>query len=47
MIRASNASTTRLDPQVRDLPSLPRAAQHYYNTKAELESLKLALKSLI
>lgn len=46
-ISASQPSSTRLDSEARDLPTLVRTSPHYYNTEAELERFLAALKSLV
>ena len=45
-IGSSAASSTRLDAEARRLPTLLRAAPHYYNTDGELERLMDALSAL-
>lgn len=46
-IGASDPASTRLDSSARDLPTLLRAAPHYYNTEAELDRLADALGAMI
>ena len=46
-IGASDPSSTRLDAEDRNLPTVLRAAPHYYNTEDEIGQLVLALKSLL
>lgn len=38
-IGASNPSSTRIDAEVRSLPTVVRASPHYYNTEAEIDRL--------
>ncbi|MCP3389527.1 aminotransferase class V-fold PLP-dependent enzyme [Bradyrhizobium sp. CCGB12] len=38
-IGASDPSSTRIDAEMRSLPSLVRASPHYYNTEAEIDRL--------
>ncbi len=45
-IGASDPASTRLDADARGLPTLLRAAPHYYNTTEELERLILGLRQL-
>lgn len=45
-IGASDPSSTRLDAEARGLPTVLRAAPHYYNTEAEIEQLVAALRAL-
>lgn len=45
-IGASDPASTRLDAEARSLPTLLRAAPHYYNTESELDQLVLALEEL-
>lgn len=45
-IGASNPSSTRLDAEARALPTLLRAAPHYYNTEAEIDRTLEALDAL-
>lgn len=40
-------SATRLDSEARDLPTMLRAAPHYYNTDDEIDALAAALRNLI
>ena len=47
IIGASDPSSTRLDAESRNLPTVMRAAPHYYNTENEMDQLIAALKSLI
>jgi selenocysteine lyase/cysteine desulfurase len=46
MIGASNPASTRLDAEARSLPTVMRAAPHYYNTSNEIDQLISALKEL-
>ena len=46
-IGSSDPSSTRLDAQRRNLPTVFRAAPHYYNTESEIEALVAALDSLM
>lgn len=43
-IGASTPASTRLDAEARSLPTVLRAAPHYYNTEAELDALVEALR---
>lgn len=45
-IGASDPSSTRLDAEARNLPSLLRAAPHYYNTREEIDRMIDALRAL-
>lgn len=45
-IGASSAASTRLDAEARGLPTLLRAAPHYYNTHEEIDALLSALRAL-
>ena len=45
-IGASDPSSTRLDAEARSLPSIFRAAPHYYNTEEELDRTVAALAAL-
>ncbi len=45
-IGASQPSSTRLDSEARDLPTVFRVAPHYYNTEDELERCIAALQAL-
>jgi len=45
-IGASDPASTRLDSESRNLPTLLRAAPHYYNTEDELDQLVRELKKL-
>lgn len=45
-IGASDAASTRIDSEDRGLPTLLRAAPHYYNTEDEIEQLMDALGKL-
>jgi selenocysteine lyase/cysteine desulfurase len=38
-IGASDPSSTRIDSEIRSLPSIVRASPHYYNTEAEIDRL--------
>ncbi|QQO21981.1 aminotransferase class V-fold PLP-dependent enzyme [Bradyrhizobium diazoefficiens] len=38
-IGASDPSSTRIDAEIRSLPTLVRASPHYYNTEAEIDRL--------
>ena len=42
-ISVSDASSTRLDAEARNLPPLLRASPHYYNTEAEVDRFVAAL----
>ncbi|MCP4048554.1 MAG: aminotransferase class V-fold PLP-dependent enzyme, partial [Gammaproteobacteria bacterium] len=42
-IGASDPSSTRLDAEARNLPTVLRAAPHYYNTTEEIDQLIYAL----
>jgi len=46
-IGASDAASTRLDAERRNLPTVLRAAPHYYNTEDEIDQLVEALEGLI
>jgi len=46
MIGASTPSSTLLDAERRSLPTMMRAAPHYYNTTEEIEKLISSLKKL-
>ena len=46
-IGASDAASTRLDAERRGLPTVLRAAPHYYNTIDEIDQLAAALAGLI
>lgn len=46
-IGASAPSSTLLDSEARALPTVLRAAPHYYNTEADIEQLVAALRALI
>lgn len=46
MIGASNPDSTRLDALSRELPTVLRAAPHYYNTKDEIDQMVEALTQL-
>lgn len=46
IIGTSTAASTPLDAQARALPTLLRAAPHYYNTRAEVDALINALADL-
>ncbi len=46
-IGASSPSSTRLDAERRDLPTLLRIAPHYYNTEDEIERAVAHLKTLL
>jgi cysteine desulfurase/selenocysteine lyase len=46
VIGASAPSSTRLDADARDLPTLLRLAPHYYNTETEIERFIEALDAL-
>ena len=45
-IGASDPSSTRLDAEARGLPSIFRAAPHYYNTEEELDRTVAALAAM-
>ncbi|MFK5977689.1 MAG: aminotransferase class V-fold PLP-dependent enzyme [Rhizobiaceae bacterium] len=45
-ISASDPESTRLDAETRNLPTVLRAAPHYYNTSEELERLVMALHGI-
>ncbi|MGX1322973.1 cysteine desulfurase/selenocysteine lyase [Bradyrhizobium sp. USDA 377] len=45
-IGASDPASTRIDAELRALPSLVRASPHYYNTEAEIDRLIDRLASL-
>ena len=45
-IGASDPGSTRLDAEARDLPTVFRAAPHYYNTEAELDRTVEALEAM-
>ncbi len=45
-IGASTRDSTRLDSQARNLPTILRAAPHYYNTEVELDELIATLGDL-
>lgn len=46
-IGASDPSSTLLDSKDRGLPTVLRAAPHYYNTEGEIDQLIAALKTLL
>lgn len=46
-IGASEPASTRLDAESRKLPTVMRAAPHYYNTEDDIDQLVLALQKLI
>ena len=46
-IGASDPASTRLDAESRNLPTVMRAAPHYYNTEDDIDQLVLALQKLI
>ena len=46
-IGTSDPDSTRLDAEARELPTMLRAAPHYYNTEADIEQLVAALKALL
>ena len=43
MIGASDPDSTRIDAEARNLPTVLRAAPHYYNTKEEIDQLIYSL----
>lgn len=45
-IGASDISSTRLDAEARNLPTILRAAPHYYNTNKDIDQLISALKTM-
>ena len=47
MIGASEPASTRLDAETRRLPTVLRAAPHYFNTHEEIDALVAALRSAI
>jgi cysteine desulfurase / selenocysteine lyase len=46
-IGASDPCSTRLDSEARKLPTLLRAAPHYYNTSEEIDRMVSALRQLL
>jgi len=45
-IGTSDAASTRLDAENRNLPTVLRVAPHYYNTEADIDQLITALKAM-